>query len=441
MKTLLYILPLLLCVLVFPRLCGAGGGPFSSVTHLCNVNDLAGLSVEGNTLVVTTRAGGAWTALLQDLLVSPSLEGARDLPARSFRPGVLSSLPAELDLHEGFPVAKTLYMKGELLFATLGGGLRSPGRSAEPVPGSPPIVRDLLVFGDRVWLATSEGLGCYAEGKVRMYRRETGLPVDHVSALTWDGSALWIAFFDGGICRMEGNYCRPYKTLGGIQASWINASAWDGQTVWVGSEAGLGVVEEASRSVIPVEGFTEKILALHASPAGLLVAGERRAARKTGGEWEHFDFPNDYLQAVHAHNGTLWIAGMSGLLSFDGTTWHRYSLFNGKLHASWITALCSWKDGILAGAYDRGVAHLDSRGGFRVLKPNLCVNYHGMMVMENHLYVSTLDQGLWRYDGTRWLPLGETYSVLGGTTTALETGDGKLFVGTDHGLVILKVSK
>ena len=72
---------------------------------------------------------------------------------------------------------------------------------------------------------------------------------------------------------------------------------------------------------------------------------------------------------------------------------------------------------------------------------NTVINPNAMLAVSNRVVAGTLDQGVFVYDpgNRRWTPMTEGLSSL--NATALASSSGKLFVGTDNGIVRMPIEK
>jgi ligand-binding sensor domain-containing protein len=148
---------------------------------------------------------------------------------------------------------------------------------------------------------------------------------------------------------------------------------------------------------------------------------------------------NNRVYAV-ATRGTQTVAGTLGGLSIleDDTVRANYTTANSHLKHNWITALAPVGDEWFAGTYGAGVLRLDASGewhSFADLKDGFVVNPNAMALSGEKLYAGSLDHGLFIFDRAsgRWTNM--TIGLPSKNVTALASGGGYLYVGTDNGLV------
>ena len=147
---------------------------------------------------------------------------------------------------------------------------------------------------------------------------------------------------------------------------------------------------------------------------------------------------NNHVYAV-ATRGTETVAGTLGGLSIldNDTVRASYTTANSHLKHNWITAVVPVGNEWFVGTYGAGVLRLDSAGewhSFADLKDGFVVNPNAMLVSGDRIYAGSLDRGLFIFDRAsgRWT---NTITGLPSTNvTALASGGGYLYMGTDNGL-------
>lgn len=430
----------------------SGDGPRVDVVFQ-DPNDVRMLAVAGSMLVGWNGAVHDWAlhrdALREAVTTGESIPvhrlGTRML-ARLERPGALppAELPARIG---GYPVAAGAVYRGRRYLATFAGGLwRGDG---ERIEGSPPEIRDLVVFDDRLVLAHGEGIDLLDGDRIERVRL-AALPANDVSALAWDGEGLWVGFFDQGLARLEAGRSRwrAIPVEGGPKRSWINALAWDGESLWVASDGGLGVYDAAGGAVVPVEGFDGKVEDVRVAGDGKIVTEPRAVHVGDGDRWERIDRPWDSMHTALVAAGGLWVGGQSGVVRRAEGGWRRWSLLEGSLPDSWVTALLPVGDAMWVGTYDAGLVVLpvDREGGARAVAPDAWVNVRALAEAHGWVAAGLMADGLLlveRRTGRR-VRLGRSQGLPGEDVTAFAPGrPGALWVATRSGIacVILERSE
>lgn len=268
----------------------------------------------------------------------------------------------------------------------------------------------------------------------------------NVSALAWDGEALWVGSFDAGLSRLRGGRWSEIPIEGRPQSRWINTLCWDGETLWVGAAEGLFRRDPGGLGLTRVEGFEGDVQSVRNDSGVLVVAGgdEVWIARPggavwSGESWERIELPGEALHTAFVHRGTLWAGGMRGVLERVRGDWRRYTEGNGRLPHSWVTALLVLGGEVWAGTYDAGLVALGERGPARPLRSSAWVNFNALAPIAGGAAVGTMGDGLWLWDakaGT-WSRLSTADGLPSDDVTAVVETPEALWVGTRGGLAEL----
>lgn len=117
--------------------------------------------------------------------------------------------------------------------------------------------------------------------------------------------------------------------------------------------------------------------------------------------------PGDIWDIQQDPNGTLWLATGSGLYSFDGHRYVRQQTNAGAAQPSLnlVTLRGDRSGGLWLGYYHAGIAHLGSDGTLRSYQRNEGVPpgvVSGFAYDSNGVLWAAVDEGLRRFNGTRW---------------------------------------
>ncbi|HVN03812.1 MAG TPA: hypothetical protein VMT86_05295 [Bryobacteraceae bacterium] len=359
-------------------------------------------------------------------------------------------------LADGF-FARALVRRGKSLYAgTQDEGIldvplesRSAPRMAPDSSGPP---------GPTYRLANIEG-DVYAVGATVVDRRDQswrpvllapGAPLAdrNVAALALSGGRLWIGYFDRGLDVMDAGlehaahfeddtlFCINRIVTGQKNARTAVATA-NGLVLF---DAGgrerqiLGRKDGLLSDHITDVAFGEGGMAV-ATPAGLSFV-DRSGVRSL---YAFHGLVNNHVYTL-ATRGHETLAGtLGGLSVLDGDTVRaNYTTANSSLKHNWITALAQVGDEWFAGTYGAGVLRLDSAGEWHVfpdLPKDLVVNPNAMAVTGGRVYAGSLDRGLFVFDRAAGRWTSTTAGLPSGNVTALVSGGGYLYVGTDNGLV------
>jgi len=332
----------------------------------------------------------------------------------------------------------------------LGGGrllrFAAGGRATEEFLPAP--ARKLMAAGGQIYADTGAGLYRQADsGWVLARARPDGLPPGsaHVSALGMLGSRLVLGVFNGGLTLGEpGARGWAWAALpdapawavnailpaggGMVVASLRGAARYDGRRWTPMAGAGAAFALAATRDGIAV-GYGQ----------GVLLPGSRLLSAFHG-------LPGNQALAL-AGSEPLFVGTPSGLGAVSGgkVAW-RVTAGEGRLPHPWVTALALRGDGLYIGTYGGGVtrrvAGAEPKGQFEAFPETegLKVNAGCLVEAGGRLYMGTDGQGLFRLsrDGARFEPL--RLPLPSSRVTAILSGPGALYVGTDEGLARLPLT-
>ena len=209
----------------------------------------------------------------------------------------------------------------------------------------PNEVTDILAVGGNIFVSHFGGVSVrYASGVWRGYDASDGLSSNRIYDMATDGERVFFGTGSGltvltlvGEAPLDrvGNWHRYYATSetsgggSGLPNGVVRSLLRDGATLWIGTDGGLASVpvdeiEDTDRWRVYVDGpFAEfgSIRAL-AKVGGILYLGTERGLYR-------YDVSNEVLEAVAdmkvsvygllTHNGTLYVAGESGIRTYtDG---------------------------------------------------------------------------------------------------------------------------
>jgi ligand-binding sensor domain-containing protein/signal transduction histidine kinase len=345
-----------------------------------------------------------------------------------------------------------------------------------------------------LWIGTDGGgLARFQESRFTTWTSRQGLPDDEVNAVLVDrAGALWTGT-DGGLARFDGDVFTRFTKRDGLPHDWVNAVLEDRDgALWVATTGGLcrmrGGRFEAltSRDGLP----NDNVITLYEDPDGSLwfgTAGGGLARLKDGAastfgppEGLSYDITSTILEDGE---GTMWIGTYGGGLNRlrDG----RLTTFTTKdgLPDDAITALLQDRSGTLWVGTRRGLCRL-AGGAFRAVGAgdaasrapvralaegrdgSLWIGTYGAGVLRlregqwssydgdsglSHEYVQSLYEdaggtlwagtdggGLNRFDGDRFVPVGQADGSPANILSFLETPGGGMWLGTDAGLCRLE---
>ena len=325
-------------------------------------------------------------------------------------------------------------------------------RLVRPPAGQPQgAIRRLLNVPGAILAATSTGLYASTTGESAwkfVAGAEPGKLADrNISALALDSAGrLWVGYFDRGLDVLDGDRVSHFENDALYCVNRIAANPADGTTA-VATANGLVLFDNrpAERQVlrraqgliaddvtdIAIQG---KAMAL-ATPAGITLVDDTG----THSVSDFHGLVNQHVYAL-AQDDRRLLAGTLGGLSVleDGIVRASYTTFNSRLKHNWITAIQRVGDDWFVGTYGAGVLRFTRHGdwdAFPDLRGSLVINPNAMLVTPARVYAGTMENGLAIYDRltARWHFSTEGLPSL--NVTALASGNGTLYIGTDNGLV------
>lgn len=270
----------------------------------------------------------------------------------------------------------------------------------------------------------------------------------NVAAVALSAGRLWIGYFDRGLdvvdAGLEHAIHHEDDTLYCINRIVDDV---EGARTAVATANGLVLFDSGGRAR-QVMGRKDGFLSDHvtdvafreggmvvATPAGLSFV-DRSGVRSL---YVFHGLVNNHVYTV-ASRGRQTLAGTLGGVSIldDDSVRANYTTGNSHLKHNWITALARVDDDWFAGTYGAGVVRLDAHGewhSFAGQGDGVVVNPNAIVATGDRIYAGSLDRGLLVFDRTSGRWTSTTNGLPSKNVTALATGGGYLYIGTDNGLV------
>jgi ligand-binding sensor domain-containing protein len=320
-------------------------------------------------------------------------------------------------------------------------------------------VRQLFSSAESIFALTRSGLyrmSAHGLGWQQLLQPDATVLSDrNVSALAADAQGrLWVGYFDRGLDLLDSgrghashvenehvfcvNRILPNEKDGTVDVATANGlvrfnAAGRQEQVLTRAD---GLIADHVTDVIPYQNG----LAV-ATPAGLTfldAAGARSMYAFQG-------LVNNHVYALGVSGDEL-VAGTLGGLSLlkKGDVQVNYTTATPGLKHNWITAVVPVDSQWMVGTYGAGVLGLDRAGHFRSFENAtgpVEINPNAMLVTRDHVFAGTLGKGLYVYEreSGRWFAVAAGLPSL--NVTALASGSGYLYVGTDNGLVRVQEQK
>lgn len=328
--------------------------------------------------------------------------------------------------------------------------IRGPFRAAS---NSMADLQQIFADGSTLYAVTARNL-YYRESAHSGWRRalsleSTALTDRNISALAFDASRhLWVGYFDrgldlfspdlGSVTHIEDDnvFC--------VNRILPNPSAG---SVAVATANGLVMFDQLGRKQ-QVLGRNDGLMADHITDAALYRDGMVLATPAgltfldQSGPHSLYAFHglvNNHVYTVAAA-GTEVVAGTLGGISVleNENVAANYTVATHGLTHNWISAVVRDGNDWIVGTYGGGIVRLLSNGrfeSFEVATENFDVYPNAMLATEQHVLAGTLGKGLYVYNrnSNHWTVITDGLPSL--TVTALTSGNGYIYAGTDNGLV------
>jgi ligand-binding sensor domain-containing protein len=277
----------------------------------------------------------------------------------------------------------------------------------------------------------------------------------NVTALARDKEGrLWVGYFDRGLDILPDG---PLRTVHveDEHVFCVNRILPDDRSHTVDVATANGLVRFGpSGKPIQLLGPADGLIAQHvtdvvpyhdglalATPAGITFL-DSQGARSM---YSFHGLVNNHVYALGVSEDDLMVGTLGGLSEVkDGIVQANFRAGDSGLKQNWITAVVRVGDEWMVGTYGSGVMQLDSAGKFHSYQTATApveINPNAMLVTKDHVFAGTLGEGLYVYDRgkQRWSIVRD--GLPSSNVTALAESDGRIYVGTDNGLVRIEESK
>ena len=366
----------------------------------------------------------------------------------------------ERTLAEGF-FAAALHVSGDaLLVGTNDEGvvevpLNQQRRPLSPGPraaaGGPNDVRAFSASGASVLAVTSSAAYARAADdsawRPVVRATSTGLRDRNVSALYVDSSGrLWVGYFDRGLDVLDSTFERIIEVESDqvFCVNRIKAAADEGTTA-VATANGLAYFDANGKvrqfltkenglisSHVTDVAFSADATVL-ATPAGLTFLDDSGAHSL----YAFHGLVNNHVYSLGAAADRLLAGTLGGLSILEGgRVTDSFTTANSSLTHNWVSAISSFGSDWFIGLYGGGVIRLSSKGEW-ITYPELSgveINPNAMISSSAGVYAGTLDRGLLVLEPNTGTWRFVTEGLPSKNVTALELGNGALYIGTDNGL-------
>lgn len=284
-------------------------------------------------------------------------------------------------------------------------------------------------------------------GGKREIAAERALLTDgNIAALAVDPAGrTWIGYFDRGLDLIDPSFA-PITHIEDEHVFCVNriVPARDGAVIATAN--GL-VLADAAGKPRQVLGRKDGLIANHVTdvivePTGMIAATPAGvtflAPSNTESIYAFHGLVNNHVYSLGFDRGKL-LAGTLGGVSLieDRIVRTSYTTANSALRHNWISALAKVGDAWFAGTYGAGVYRFDGSRWepFSDLREGFEVNPNAMLATDAAVYAGTLGRGIAVYNRASGRWSFQTAGLPSTNVTALAAHGGRIWVGTDNGLV------
>jgi ligand-binding sensor domain-containing protein len=357
--------------------------------------------VPASSLTSITRHGDDWMLIGTDRygLVLVSDEKTLSLPwsqpLKSTRVTSLASLDGEV--FAGTP-GKGIY---KFRFSDKG-GVDEWITKDEGLPDN--WITDLMVWEDRLYASTTNGIAVYKAGKINVLTDQGGFVTALGTCPDGKSKALCAAFDNADIALVEGPN-RGRKLLENQLI--ITALEVNGAKLWAGSEEGLNVIgASGQRKIISSGPVSNDVNTLTVWNNHLWVGTfDQGLSSFDGQKWNTLTVKDGLASNMINHikpvNGRLWIATMQGVSVYDGESFQTITEDDG-LGSNHVLAVAVWNNRtVFATAAGITIKEGKSYTSYGPDHGLLSKNVYTLAAKENDLYAGTLN-GISKFDGKNW---------------------------------------
>lgn len=260
---------------------------------------------------------------------------------------------------------------------------------------------------------------------------------------------LWIACYEGGVCKYDGRNFTSYRTTQGLSSDNVFSMLQDSKgNLWFGTE-GKGLTRFDGKLFTHYstrEGFSSGRITqsiLEDSKGNLWFGTDNNGTSKYDGKtFSHYTtkqglVSDNVRSIIEDSEGNLWFGALGGISKYDGKSFSNYTINEGLSHTE-IKCLLQDHNGNLWISTSGGIYKYDGKNFEHYsVEQGMCSNLISEILEDKlgNLLFGTEDKGIIKYDGKSFTQLNTEHGLSGYNIHNLqEDKNGNLWIGTNNGL-------
>ncbi|CAN5705552.1 hypothetical protein BH10BAC2_BH10BAC2_42910 [soil metagenome] len=278
-----------------------------------------------------------------------------------------------------------------------------------------------------------------------------GLKTNDIFPMMQDKAGnLWIACFEGGVCKYDGRSFTNYTTAQGLSNDDVWSMMEDSKgNLWFGTllEGGLNKFDGKSFTHYTTKqglSGTEVLSILEDKNGNLWFGtGDGGVNKYDGKTFAHYTTKqglagNHVRTIIEDNEGNLWFATRGGISKFDGKSFSNYTIDQGLSNADIMCILQDRKGDFWFSTYGGGVNRFDGRIFENYSVAQGLPDNHVYNMLEDktgNLWFAMYDEYVIKYDGKSFTQFGIEQGLSNSKVhSILEDNTGNLWFGTNGGL-------
>ena len=278
-----------------------------------------------------------------------------------------------------------------------------------------------------------------------------GLKTNDIFPMIQDKAGnLWIACFEGGVCKYDGRSFTNYTTAQGLSNDNVWSMMQDSKgNLWLGIIVGGGLNKFDGKSFshyTTKEGLSSNsVISMLEDKNGILWFGTDDGGinKYDGKTFTHYTTKqglagNQVRSIVEDNNGMLWFGTRSGISKFDGTSFSNYTTEQGLSNADIMCILQDRNGKFWFSTYGGGVNKFDGKNFEYYSVEQGLPDSHVYNMLEDrtgNIWMAMYSEYVVAFDGKSFTQFGTEQGLSNSKVhSLLEDKAGNIWLGTNSGL-------